>query len=398
MDDATISARFRSILDLYIHIITTIPPSEYGCRKPKLQIPRFPSDLFLPLINAATEVFKAEPTVLSIDLPVNVIGDLHGSLLDLLRFFHEFGLPPAQSYLILGDFIDRGPFSTETMILLLLLKVTYPQHIWLIRGNHEFNERCVPHTELSAELSGLYFTRTFLDPLFEMFTWLPLAADIAHYAFAVHGGISPSLIAISQLDEIPKPIKTFQPKLVEDLLWSDPSEASPDSVPSGRGLGVLFGSNVVRKFLSKTGFQVIFRGHQSITSGVQMALGYKVATIFSASNYCGDPDTRAGMIQALPGPCYEKRIFPALPLLGRQDVAFVAPEEFVLKGRTLKTEKRKNQRPLNSVGILKPLGLPRVATRSHTGRSESTRADFMDQRPPRLPLAAVSARRHSSAS
>jgi protein phosphatase len=224
MEDESIFAKLRRVLDLFIHVISTTPPTRYGYRQPMIQIPTLSSDLFLPLVHAATDIFQAEPTVLHIGLPVNVIGDLHGSLFDLMRFLHYFGLPPSQSYLFLGDYIDRGAFSTETVVLLLLLTIAFPDKVWLIRGNHEFSEAYVSHTELLAEMDGLYGTRTFVNPLFDMFTWMPLAADIAHYAFAVHGGLSASLFALDQVGDIARPIAAFQPKLVEDLLWSDPCE------------------------------------------------------------------------------------------------------------------------------------------------------------------------------
>jgi protein phosphatase len=346
MEDGKMIAKLQKVLDFFIHVITTIPPSQYGRRTPMIQIPALSSDLFLPLIRAATNIFRREPTVLHINLPVYVIGDLHGSLFDLMRFLHDLGLPPDQSYVFLGDYIDRGAFSTETVVLLLLLKVAFPDQIWLIRGNHEFNEPCVPHSELVTEMEGLYGTQNFIGPLFEMFTWLPLAADIGHYAFAVHGGISASLTCLSQVEEICRPICTFQPKLVEDLLWSDPTESCPDTRPSDRGLGILFGINLVRKFLAKTGFQVIFRGHQSIMSGVQMSLAYKVTTIFSASNYCQDGDTHAGIVQVVPGPSYEKRTFPPLPPLDRRDVLLVSSDAFKMKTAAPKSMSSYGPRPI----------------------------------------------------
>src|SRR5271168_331914 len=47
------------------------------------------------------------------------------------------GSCPATNYLFLGDFVDRGFYSVETFLLLLALKVRYPDRITLIRGNHE---------------------------------------------------------------------------------------------------------------------------------------------------------------------------------------------------------------------------------------------------------------------
>jgi protein phosphatase len=390
---ADVPARLRAILDLYLRLINTVPPSDYGRRRPKIKIPVVPSDLFLPLINCATSIFKSEPNVLFLSPPINIIGDLHGSLFDLMRVLHDVGLPPGQSYLVLGDFIDRGPFSTETILLLLLLKIAYPQNVWLVRGNHEFKEACVPHEELSSELAGLYLSRAFLDPLFDMFAWLPIAADICHYAFAVHGGISPALIAIGQLEEIPRPITGFRPKLIEDILWSDPSEQVTGAIPSGRGLGNLFGIDVVRQFFARTKYQVIFRGHQPITGGVEMTLGYKVATIFSASNYCGDPDTCAGIVHVNVGQSWDKRIFEALPPVERENVVFLGPDEFKPKQSRRTSEARTMSRQIPPIGPL-----PRVPMTGRTPRATSVKAEIPERQSPRRIPQGVSPRRHSSAS
>jgi protein phosphatase len=385
MDDGSLFPKLRAVLDLFIHVIKTVPPSEYGRSKPKIQIPILASDLFIPMLSAATDLFRAEPILLQIEPPVNVIGDLHGSLFDLMRFLNEFGLPPDQSYLFLGDLIDRGSFSTETIVLVLLLKIAYPDKIWVIRGNHEFDERFVPHTDLVIEMVGLYASRVFMDPFFEMFAWMPLAADIGHYAFAVHGGISPSLFTLGQIEEIQRPITSFAPKLVEDLLWSDPCERCSDSMPSTRGLGVMFGINIVRRFMAMTGFQIMIRGHESVPSGIKVSLSYRVVTVFSASNYCGDEDTHAGLIQVFPDPSYEKRVLSPLPKIERHNVRLISSEVFKVKS-TL-------QKPGSARGI-RPVADSTWETLGNTRRSASARRMISKrpepgspqrQRVPRLP-------------
>lgn len=80
---------------------------------------------------------KQEPMMVNIDDAVHVCSDFHGQYYDLLRMFNAYGEPPAQKYLFLGDYVDRGRQSIETICLLFAYKVKYPESIYMLRGNHE---------------------------------------------------------------------------------------------------------------------------------------------------------------------------------------------------------------------------------------------------------------------
>lgn len=97
------------------------------------------------IVSIVKQLFKDEPTLLHIEAPILICGDIHGQYYDLLRVFMYGGMPPTSSYLFLGDYVDRGAYGIETICLLFCLKIKYPKRVFLLRGNHE-----------SASISKIY--------------------------------------------------------------------------------------------------------------------------------------------------------------------------------------------------------------------------------------------------
>lgn len=89
------------------------------------------------LCNMARDILLQESNIQSIHSPITICGDIHGQFYDLMQLFRVGGDCPKTNYIFMGDFVDRGFHSVETFLLLLALKVRYPDRITLIRGNHE---------------------------------------------------------------------------------------------------------------------------------------------------------------------------------------------------------------------------------------------------------------------
>ena len=150
------------------------------------------------LCNKAKEVLIAEPNIVSVDLPITICGDIHGQFYDLLELFKVGGDCPNTNYLFLGDFVDRGYHSVESFLLLLALKVRYPDRITIIRGNHE-SRQITQVYGFYDEVIKKYGSINVWRYCTEIFDVISLSALIEDKIFCVHGGLSPT---INTIDEV----------------------------------------------------------------------------------------------------------------------------------------------------------------------------------------------------
>ncbi|KAM3223458.1 hypothetical protein ACQJBY_057047 [Aegilops geniculata] len=234
----------------------------------------------------AKGIFLAQPNLLELEAPINVCGDIHGQFSDLLRLFDYGGLPPSANYLFLGDYVDRGKQSIETICLLLAYKIKFPDNFFLLRGNHE-----------CASINRIYgfydeCKRRFSVRLWKLFTdcfnCLPVAALIDEKILCMHGGLSPDLDSLDRIAEIQRPVDVPDQGLLCDLLWSDPDRESPGWGENDRGVSFTFGADKVAEFLNKHDLDLICRAHQVVEDGYEFFADRQLVTIFSAPNYCGE--------------------------------------------------------------------------------------------------------------
>ncbi|KAI9353471.1 phosphoprotein phosphatase PPZ [Obelidium mucronatum] len=252
------------------------------------------NSVVIAICQKVREVFMDQSVLLEIEAPVNLVGDVHGQFEDLLRIFDKCGYPPNSNYLFLGDYVDRGKFSLETILLLFCYKLKYPLNFFILRGNHECASvnRVYGFYDECKRRCNLKIWKVFTD----VFNCLPIAAIVAGKIFCVHGGLSPSLISMDYIRAIPRPSEVPEFGLLNDLLWSDPSANATDWEDNDRGVSYCFGAKIVNDFVAKYNLDLVARAHMVVEGGYEFFADRQLVTIFSAPNYCGEFDNKAAIM------------------------------------------------------------------------------------------------------
>jgi len=286
---------FESIYYSYMSLISK-DPSSYCRTGFRMRLPIIQKHTLSEIICCAKEIWKNENSVLDLSDPIVIIGDLHGHIIDLFRIFHVFPDPKETKYLFLGDIVDRGEFSLETLTLIMILKILFPNNVYIIRGNHEFAEICESFGFLN-EIMTQYGDIKLFNEFTDAFSFLPLAAQIGPNILCIHGGIGPFISDIQTIASVTRPCYSFEDHPVLDsLVWSDPTDVSGGYSESQRGYGYLFGEASFVDFLSRSSIKIVIRGHQCVDEGYSHMFNNRLITLFSASNYCGKSHNKAAVI------------------------------------------------------------------------------------------------------
>ncbi|KAH3761146.1 serine/threonine-protein phosphatase PP1-beta catalytic subunit [Pelomyxa schiedti] len=240
------------------------------------------------------DIFMSQPILLELEAPVKIVGDIHGQYADLLRLFEYGQFPPASNYLFLGDYVDRGKQSLETICLLLAYKIKYPENFFLLRGNHECSSinRIYGFFDECKRRYNIKLWKTFTD----CFNTLPIAALVDEKIFCMHGGLSPDLRSMDEIKRIVRPTDIPDTGLLCDLLWSDPNKEKLGWGENDRGVSFTFGTDIVSQFLKKLDLDLICRAHQVVEDGYEFFAKRALVTVFSAPNYCGEFDNAGAMM------------------------------------------------------------------------------------------------------
>jgi len=217
-----------------------------------------------------------------------IIGDLHGdleSLIDILKgsdFMRKMSQNSNKLLIFLGDYGDRGDYSTEVYYTVLKLKLLFPKQVVLMRGNHEGPEDLMasPH-DLPIEFE-IKFGEKWTDvysKVRELFACLYNAVLVKERYLMIHGGLPSKAKKIKDLAYA----HTLHPKqsFLEEMLWSDPNEMVRELCASPRGAGKLFGEDITNQVLRRFNAKILIRGHEPCADGFTINHKGKILTLFS---------------------------------------------------------------------------------------------------------------------
>ena len=252
----------------------------------------------ISVIDKVYPIIEKEESMIELEPPLYICGDIHGQFYDLLRVFEILKYPPESKFLFLGDYVDRGKRSLECILLLLCLKIKYPSRIFLLRGNHEsanINRMYGFYDECKRKVS-LRIYKKFCN----LFNILPITALVGEKILCMHGGLAYDLKNIDQLKTIKRPTEIPEAGLLCDLVWSDPDESLYFDFCTNkeRGISVCFSKKKVEEFTKENDLDLICRAHQVVEEGFQFFANMKLITVFTAPNYMEEFDNN-GMICSL---------------------------------------------------------------------------------------------------
>lgn len=232
------------------------------------------------------EILMEEANVQPVASPVTICGDIHGQFYDLLELLRTGGEPPETNYIFMGDFVDRGHNSVETFQYLLCLKAKFPSQVTLLRGNHE-SRQITQVYGFYEECMRKYGNANPWKYCVEVFDYLNLAAVVDGKILCVHGGLSPEIRTLDQMQVIERVQEIPHEGSYCDLMWSDPDDMISDWAVSPRGAGFLFGRKVTTEFNHLNGLDLICRAHQLVMEGYKYHFPERnLVTVWSAPNYC----------------------------------------------------------------------------------------------------------------
>ncbi|KRX71388.1 S-adenosylmethionine mitochondrial carrier protein [Trichinella sp. T6] len=239
-------------------------------------------DVFKEILEDVVKILAKDATLLELEAPLIIVGDLRGNFHMLLHIFVKYG----------NIYGDLSHFNLRTITLISLLKIFHCDTIFLLRGNFESSVSIyLPGVSKEADDDddAYNFSALFSLHLQEMFHHLPLAAVIMSRIFCVHSGISPMLVDFDQIRSLQRPLNVPKIGLIVDLLNAEPKSSIQGYVfnenSNSNINNLIFGENVVKQFCNDFAINLIIRGHENVKKGYAYFAEEKMLSIFSCLNY-----------------------------------------------------------------------------------------------------------------
>jgi diadenosine tetraphosphatase ApaH/serine/threonine PP2A family protein phosphatase len=254
------------------------------------------------------DILLLEDNLIHVPLPVIICGDIHGQLEDLIKLFRtavdgdDDRLIRERTWLFMGDYVDRGRFSLNTILLLATYKLENPTGFFLLRGNHE-SRSITQQYGFHREIGTNYGHYSLWLKCMDVFDLLPFGAVVAKDVFSVHGGLSPHLQQPQDLMGHNRRVEIPESGILTDVTWSDPEESG--SVvwrPNSRGGGWVFGKGPTHQFCYLNGLSLVTRSHQLAQNGFewffrQPGIKSSLIDVWSAPNYGGKTGNIASVLR-----------------------------------------------------------------------------------------------------
>lgn len=264
----------------------------------------------IEIMNRAAAIFRKEANLMRLNDPITVCGDIHGQYYDLLKLLEIGGDPKDQQYLFLGDYVDRGCFGCEVVLLLFAFKIKHPDSFFMLRGNHECRHLTAYFN--SKQETKYKYSLAVYDAMMAAFDCLPLACVLNNRFLCVHGGLSPDVRTLDDINQIQRFREPPSSGPMCDLLWSDPMEEDDPNQenPANRGFqtnelrgcSFVFSYTACCQFLVANHLLSVIRAHEAQDEGYRLyrksTTGFpSVICIFSAPNYCDSYENKAAIIR-----------------------------------------------------------------------------------------------------
>jgi len=240
------------------------------------------------VLRGAEAEFEKEKIVLEIDADdVFFVGDIHADMISATKIFRLIQTTKSK-FVFLGDYVDRGDYSVETVIGLFRLKIKEPERLIFLRGNHETTTANEVYGFLT-ELQQKYRTKAlYLYKLFNtVFSKMPISAIINSEIICMHGGV-PKGYYLEDIKKIEKGDIEASHGILLQVLWNDPDENVEYFAPSFRGPGIyLYGEKAFDEFMDNAQLKQMIRAHTFLPQGAQWYFKNKLLSLFSPTSYVG---------------------------------------------------------------------------------------------------------------